>query len=114
MFKGLNTVSKGFEKSFNSVYHAKVSCPVCKEEIFAKALMCPYCKTDFSISPYKTRLAWQKMALRIVLVISILIGLAISLSEAPVLLGFIVGLVLYGLGYVIIQKIQSFINYHKK
>ena len=29
MFKGLHTVSKGFEKSFNSVYHAKVRCPVC-------------------------------------------------------------------------------------
>jgi uncharacterized protein (DUF2225 family) len=47
MYKGLNTVGKGFEKSFNSVYHAKVRCPVCKEEIYANALMCPFCKTDF-------------------------------------------------------------------
>jgi ribosomal protein L37AE/L43A len=114
MFKGLHTVSKGFEKSFNSVYHAKVRCPVCKEEIYANALMCPNCKTDFKRDPYTTRLAWQKTALKIVLAFSILIALAISLSEAPVLLGIIVGLVFYGLGYIIIQKIQSFINYHNK
>ncbi|MBK8807213.1 MAG: hypothetical protein IPO21_11440 [Bacteroidales bacterium] len=114
MFKGLNTVGKGFEKSFNSVYHAKVRCPVCKEEIYANALMCPNCKTDFKRAPYTTRLAWQKTALKIVLAFSILIALAISLSEAPVLLGIIVGLLFYGLGYVIIQKIQSFINYHNK
>lgn len=114
MFKGLNTVGKGFEKSFNSVYHAKVRCPVCKEEIYANALMCPFCKTDFKSAPYTTRNAWQKTALGVVLVISIITGLSISLSEAPVLLGIIVGLVLYGVGYVIIQKIQSFMNYHKK
>lgn len=114
MFKGFSTVSKGFEKSFNSVYHAKVRCPVCKEEIFAKALMCPYCKTDFKSAPYTTRIAWQKTAIKIVLAFSILITLAISFSEAPVLVGILVGLVFYGLGYVIIQKIQSFINYHKK
>ncbi|MEZ7953719.1 MAG: hypothetical protein QMB82_00950 [Bacteroidales bacterium] len=114
MFKGYNAINKGFEKGFKSVYHAKVRCPICKEEIFANALMCPYCKTDFSSPPYKRRLAWQKTALIIVLAISILIGLAISLSEAPVLLGIIVGLMLYGFGYATIQKIQSFINYHKK
>ena len=114
MFKGYNNINKGFEKGFKSVYHAKVRCPVCKEEIFANALMCPYCKTDFRSSPYKTRLAWQKTAFRIVLAVSILIGLVISLSEAPVLLGIFVGLVFYGLCYVIIQKIQSFINYHNK
>lgn len=114
MFKGYNTINKGFEKGFKSVYHAKVRCPVCKEEIYANALMCPNCKTDFKRAPYTTRLAWQKTALKIVLAFSILIVLAISLSEAPVILGIIVGLVFYGLGYVIIQKIQSFINYHNK
>lgn len=114
MFKGLKTVGKEFEKSFNSVYHTKVRCPVCKEEIYANALMCPFCKTDFKSAPYTTRIAWQKTTLKIVLAFSILIALAISLSEAPVLLGIIVGLVFYGLGYIIIQKIQSFINYHNK
>jgi len=114
MFKGLNTVNKGFEKGFKSVYYAKVHCPVCKEEVFANALMCPNCKTDFAMPPYNKRLDWQKTALKIVLVISIIIGLAISFSEAPVLLGIIVGLALYGLSYVIIQKVQSFINYHNK
>lgn len=114
MYKGLHTVSKGFEKSFNSVYHAKVRCPVCKEEIYANALMCPFCKTDFKSAPYTTRIAWQKTALKIVLAFSILIALAISFSEAPVLVGIFVGLLFYGLGYVIIQKIQSFINYHNK
>jgi hypothetical protein len=114
MFKGYNTINKGFEKGFKSVYHAKVRCPVCKEEIFANALMCPFCKTDFKSAPYSTRIAWQKTALKIVLAFSILIALAISFSEAPVLVGIFVGLVFYGLGYVIIQKIQSFINYHNK
>jgi hypothetical protein len=114
MFKGLNTVNKGFQEGFKSVYYAKVHCPVCKEEIFANALMCPNCKTDFTMPPYNKRLDWQKTALKIVLVISIIIGLAISFSEAPVLLGIIVGLALYGLSYVIIQKVQSFINYHNK
>ena len=114
MFKGLNTVGKGFEKSFNSVYHAKVRCPICKEEMYANALMCPNCKTDFKRAPYTTRLAWQKTALKIVLAFSILIALAISFSEAPVLVGIFIGLVFYGLGYLIIQKIQSFINYHNK
>jgi hypothetical protein len=114
MFKGYNTINKGFEKGFKSVYHAKVLCPVCKEEIYANALMCPFCKTDFKSAPYSTRIAWQKTALKIVLAFSILIALAISFSEAPVLVGIFVGLVFYGLGYVIIQKIQSFINYHKK
>lgn len=113
MFKGFNTVNKGFVKGFKSVYYAKVRCPVCKEEIFANALRCSYCRTDFTRPPYNTRLAWQKTALKIVLAISVIIGLTISFSEAPLLLGIIVCLVLYGLGYVLIQKIQSFINYHK-
>lgn len=114
MFKGLNTVNKGFEKGFKSVYHAKVHCPVCKEEMYANALMCPNCKTDFTNPPYNRRLEWQKTAIKIVLVISIMIGIAICLSEAPAILGIFVGLALYGFGYVIIQKIQSFKNYHHK
>ncbi|MCB0537151.1 MAG: hypothetical protein KDE33_06440 [Bacteroidetes bacterium] len=101
-------------KGFGSVYYAKVHCPVCKEEIFANALACPKCKTDFTQPPYNKRTNWQNTAMKIVLVISAVIGTSICFSDAPVILGIIVGLALYGGGYVIVQKIQSFKNYHHK
>lgn len=114
MFEDFNKINSGFKKGFSSVYYAKVRCPVCKEEIFANALACPNCKTDFTKEPYNKRTTWQSGAMKIVLIISALVGLSICLSDAPVILGIIVGLALYGGGYVIVQKIQSFKNYHHK
>ena len=114
MFKGITTVNRGFEKGFKSVYYAKVHCPVCKEEMYANALRCPNCKTDFTKPPFNKRIEWQNTAMKIVLVFSLIIGIAICFSEAPVVLGIIVGLSLYGLGNVAVQKIQSFKNYHHK
>jgi len=114
MHEGVNSFSKGYKKSFQSLYYPKVHCPVCKEVIYAKALKCPNCKTDFTVLPYTNRISWQRYAMKVVLVISLLIGLAIAFSNAPLLLGVVIGLALYGLGYVIIQKIQSFINYNNK
>jgi len=114
MLKGFNKINSGFKMGFRSVYYAKVHCPVCKEEIFANALTCPNCKTDFSQPPYNKRTSWQNAAMKIVLVISAVIGTSICFSDASVVLGIIVGLALYGGSYIIVQKIQSFINYHHK
>lgn len=114
MFSGFNKVSSGFKKGFSSLYYAKVHCPVCKEEIYANALVCPNCKSDFTQPPFNSRTSWQRGVMKIVLVISAVIGTSICFSDAPVILGILIGLALYGGGYVIVQKIQSFKNYHNK
>ena len=114
MFKGFNSINSGFKKGFDLVYHSKVHCPVCKEIIYANALMCPNCKTNFQKPPYNKTKEWQKIPLRITLFVSIFIGLAVCSSNAPVILGLIIGLIVYGIGYVLIHKIQSFKNYHKR
>jgi hypothetical protein len=106
--------NKTFKKGFNSVYYVKVRCPVCKEEIYANALKCPYCKTDFKSHPYNKRIKWQNTAMKIVLVIAVAIGISICFLDVPIIIGIITGLVIYGLGYVIVQKIQSFRNYFHK
>ncbi|MEI8270506.1 MAG: hypothetical protein WCG45_03990 [bacterium] len=103
-----------FNKGFNSVYYAKVHCPVCKEKIFANSLKCPNCLTDFTKPPYNKHTSWQSGAMKIVLIISAFIGIAICFSGAPILLGIFVGLALYGGGYVAVQKIQSFRNFNNR
>lgn len=103
----------GFKTGFNSVYYAKIHCPVCKEQIFANALICPNCQTDFTKNPYKTRTRWQTTGMKVVLVISIIVCVLICIS-APVVVGLLAGFGLYGAGYVLVQKIQSFRNYHHK
>src|SRR5215216_5747669 len=114
MLEDFNKLNQGFKKSFGSVYYAKVHCPVCKEKIFANALVCPSCSTDFRKPPYNKRLNWQSGAMKIVLVISALVGITIYSTDAPMILGIIIGLISYGFGYVIVQKIQSFKNYHHR
>jgi hypothetical protein len=114
MAKGFHNVGNGFKKGFDSVYYAKVSCPVCKEKIYANALMCPNCKTDFKKSPYNKMKTWQNTAMKIVLILALLISFSICLSGAPIIIGIIIGFALYGGGYVIVQKVQSFKNYHEK
>jgi len=106
--------NNGLRKGYNSVYHYKVHCPVCKEHIYANALTCPYCKTDFTKAPYNKRNNWQNRALKITLLISIFIGIIVCLLGVPVLLGILIGLILYGAGYNLIQRIQSFKNFHHK
>lgn len=113
MFKNFN-INKGLKTGFNSVYYAKVHCPICKEEIYANALTCPFCKTDFTKAPFNKQASWQDGAMKIILIIAAIIGILICISGAPILLGIITGLALYGLGYIVVQKIQSFRNYHHK
>ena len=103
-----------FHKGFNSVYYPRVHCPVCKEEIYSNALICPNCRTDFTQSHNSRRTDWQSGAMKIVLLISCIVALSICFTKAPVILGLIAGLALYGFGYAVVQKIQSFKNYHHK
>jgi hypothetical protein len=106
--------NKTFKKGFNAVYYAKVRCPVCKEEIYANALKCPYCKTDFKKHPHNKRIKWQNAAMKIVAVVAFTIGISICFLDVPIIIGVVVGLAVYGLGYMVVQKIQSFKNYHYK
>lgn len=99
-----------FRKGFDAVYNARVRCPICKEEIHASALLCPFCRTDLATHPHDVRKRWQTNARRIVLAISSLVSISICINGVPVLIGIVVGLFLYGFGYVIIQKIQSIKN----
>ena len=114
MSKKFNNVAKGFGVGFKSVYYARVHCPVCKEKIFANALMCPNCKTYFTKTPYDKRIQWQDAAMKIIFAISAAIGISICLSDLQILLGILIGFVSYGLGYIVVQKIQSFKNFHYK
>jgi ribosomal protein L37AE/L43A len=114
MYQNLNKVINFYKKSLQSVYYAKVHCPVCKEEVFANALICPFCKTDFTQAPYSIVKNWQKTATKVLLVFSGIIIISICLSGTPIFLGILVGFVLYGGGYIVIQKIQSFKNYYHK
>ena len=107
-------MSNYFNKGFNLVYHSRVHCPVCKEEIYANALTCPKCKTDLTQSQYSNSKSWQSVAMKIIITISLIVGLLMCFGDAPIYLGLFAGLVLYGFGYVVVQKIQSFINYHHK
>jgi len=107
-------MSNYFKRGFNSVYFPRVHCPVCKEEIYANALVCPKCKTDFTQPPYYRRTNWQKIPMRIILIFAVLIAISISLSGVPIILGVIIGFVLYGIGYLILIKIQSWKNYFHK
>jgi hypothetical protein len=102
---------KSFRKGFSSIYQVRIHCPVCKERIYANALKCPYCKTNFKTDPYRKRLRWQNSAMKIVLFISVIAGVSVCLSHTPIIIGILTGLIVYGLGYLIVQKIQSLRNF---
>lgn len=114
MFRNLTKVNNGFIKGFESIYYAKVHCPLCKEEIFANALICPFCKTNFTQPPYNKDKNWQKLTTKVLLLCCGVIGLSLYLIGTPIVLAIIVGFVLYGGGFNLIQKIQSIKNYHRK
>lgn len=107
-----NSINNSFKKGFDLIYHSKVHCPVCKELIYNNALKCPHCKTDFKKTPYNHIKNWQKIPLRIIFIISLVIGLTISFSDAPAILGLIVGLLIYSIGHFLIHQIQNFKNFH--
>jgi hypothetical protein len=104
-------MSNYIEKGFNSVYKTRVHCPICKEVIHANALICPHCLTDFSNPIQKKRTNWQVGAMRFITIISVFFGILISLN-GQIVIGIFVGFFIYGLGHLIVQKIQSLKNYY--
>lgn len=102
-----------FKKGFNSVYNTKVKCPECKLEIPANANICPYCRTDLRSANYDNLNRWQGTAYKVVFLIAALVTISLFFnSDFPALLNIVIGLALFGLGKVVILKIQSFINKH--
>ena len=112
MAKNFNFFGKQFKKIFNAVYYAKSRCHICKEEILANALVCPHCKTDFRTAPHLKRTAWQKKAMQIILIVALLTGIITIISGVPFVISITVAVIIYGGGYMLIQKIQKIKNYH--
>ena len=104
-------MGKNFETGYNSGFFIKVRCPVCKEKIYANAMTCPFCKTDFRNIPYAKMTRWQNSAMIILIILSCIVAFSIYMNDGPIILGIIFGFLFFGLGYIIIQKIQSVKNY---
>jgi len=102
--------SNSFISAFNTIYNVRVKCPSCKEEIHSHAKKCPYCHTDLTSVEYVDASKWQGKASIALLVIIGIMVLSMLLSSVNILLSIVVGLILYGLGYFVILKIQSFLN----
>ena len=102
--------SKSFKSAFNTVYNVKIKCPSCKEEIFAHAKKCPYCHVDLTSVNYVKSTKWQEKANIVLLVIVGLIVLSMIFSSVNIIVSIGLGIVLYGLGYFVVLKIQSFFN----
>lgn len=114
IFSGMDIVTRGFIKWFNAFYYVRVHCPLCKEKILAKASKCPYCKTNFRLGSYRKRLEWQYKAKIALFTLSLCVGFVIGLTGAGFLSTPFIIIGLYSIGFVVIQKIQSFKNFHYK
>lgn len=103
-------MSNQFNSGFNTIYKVKIKCPSCKEEIFAHAQKCPFCHADLKSSEYAKATKWQEKAIIVLLVIVGIIVFTMILNSVNVILSIVIGLILCGLGYFFILKIQSFFN----
>lgn len=101
-------------KWFNAVYYVKVHCPLCKEKILAKAVKCPHCKTNFNVGSYQKRLVWQENVKKGLGLLSFGAGLVIGLSGVGLIAAPFVAVLIYGVGYFLIHKVQSIKNFHYK
>ena len=100
-----------FQKGFNALYNAKVKCPECKFEIPANANICPHCLTDLRNGNYDHLNRWQGKAYKIFFLLAALITISLFFNtDFPIFLNIIIGLAIFGLGRIVITKIQSFIN----
>ena len=99
-----------FSSVFNTIYSVRIKCPSCKEKIFAHAQKCPFCHADFKSAPYYEGNKWQEKARIVLLVIVGLIVFAMIFSSVNIFASIGIGVILYGIGYFIILKIQSILN----
>jgi hypothetical protein len=103
-------MSNIFNSAFNTIYRVRIICPSCKEKIHAHAKKCPFCLTDLTSIVYSKATKWQEKANSFLLFIVGLIVLLMVISAVNFFVSVILGLILYGLGYIIILKIQSIVN----
>ena len=103
-------MSNQFKSAFNTIYNVRIKCPSCKEKILAHAQKCPFCHVDFKSNAYEKTNKWQEKASVVLLVIVGLIVFTMIFSSFNIFISIVLGIILYGLGYFIIIKIQSFFN----
>ena len=103
-------MSNQFKSAFNSVYNVRIKCPSCKEDIIAHAKKCPYCHADLNSVEYNKSNNWQNKANIILFIIIAIIVLSMILNSINAVVSIVIGIILYGLGYFIVLKIQSFLN----
>lgn len=108
-----NMMNNRFKKSFSVIYNVKIKCPSCKKNINAHAKKCPYCHIDLTSTDYVNFTKWQHSANFILLIIIVLIILLMIFNSVNFFMSIVIGIIIYGFGYFLINKIQSFLNYLK-
>lgn len=103
-------MSNQFKSAFNAIYNVRIKCPSCKEKIFAHAQKCPFYHADFKSAAYNKANKWQEKAIIVLLVIVGLMIFTMIFSSINIFASICLGIILFGLGYFIIIKIQSFFN----
>lgn len=103
-------MSNQFKSTFNTIYNVRIKCPSCKEKISAHAHKCPFCHADLKSVEYDKANKWKKKASIFLLVIVGLIVFTMIFNSVNILASIFLGIILYGLGYFLILKIQSFFN----
>lgn len=103
-------MSNQFKSAFNTIYKVRIKCPSCKEEIFAHAKKCPFCHADLKSAAYDKANKWQEKANIVLLVIVGIIVFTMIFNSVNIFASIVLGLILYGLGYFLILKIQSLFN----
>lgn len=103
-------MGNSFKTGFNTIYNVRIKCPSCKEEILAHAKKCPYCHADLTNADYVKANRWQSKASIILLIIVIIVILSLIFNSVNIFISIGIGLVLYGIGYFLILKIQSILN----
>ena len=56
----------------------------------------------------------KKAVMKIILLIALVLEILIIMSGAPFGIGLIIGLIIYGVGHALVQRVQKIRNYHHK
>lgn len=104
---------RNFNKGFRAVVFPYIYCYRCKEKYNAYAKKCPNCHTVLTSRYYSKIKRWQNKANNVLLVLCGLLLVGVVASGVPFVIGLLLAFALYGLGLIVIHKIQSIINYFK-